>query len=74
MFHTVDRCRKLLRLGGVRILHEVASDGVSRLLQDKINAMDDRSYAQYLRYHQYSCEKPECFGLSNHLLFITEKD
>ena len=38
--------------------------------EDKINAMDDESYAQYLRYHFYICEKPEMLGMSNHLLFI----
>ena len=70
VFHTVDACRELLREGGVKVLHEVASDGVSELLQEKINAMDEASYAQYLRYHFYTCEKPEHLGASNHLLFV----
>ena len=70
VFHTVDECRRLLRKGGVRIIHEVAADGVSELLEDRINAMDDESYAQYLRYHRYICEKPELLGMSNHLLFV----
>lgn len=73
VFHTVDKCRELLKLGGVRVLNEVASDGVSELMREKINAMDDESYAQYLRYHLYICEKPECLGMSNHLLFVGEK-
>ena len=54
-------------------MHEVASDGVSELLADKINALDDAAYMQYLRYHAYICEKPEMLGRSNHLLFIGEK-
>lgn len=73
VFHTVDECRGLLRDGGVRILHEVAADGVSELMADQINAMDDESYAQYLRYHEYICEKPELLGMTNHLLFVGEK-
>lgn len=73
VFHTVAACRELLQAGGVRILHEVASDGLSELLQDKINAMDEASYRQYLRYHEYVCEKPEHLGASNHLLFVAEK-
>ena len=48
----------------------MASDGISELLQEKINAMDEASYAQYLRYHFYTCEKPEHLGASNHLLFV----
>ena len=70
VFHTVDKCREMLRAGGVKIVNEIASDGVSELLEDKINAMDDESYAQFLRYHFYICEKPEMLGMSNHLLFI----
>lgn len=73
VFHTVGACREMLRKGGVKILHEVASDGISELLADKINAMDAESYAQYLRYHAYICEKPEFLGMSNHLLFVGEK-
>ncbi len=73
VFHTVDRCRNLLRSGGIHILREVAADGVSELLADKINAMDEENFAQYLRYHYYICEKPELLGMTNHLLFIGEK-
>lgn len=73
VFHTVDGCREMLRTGGVRILREVASDGVSELLEERINAMDEENYAQYLRYHFYICEKPEFLGMTNHLLFVGEK-
>lgn len=73
VFHTVDACRALLRMSDLKVLHEIACDGMSELLEDKINAMDDASYAQYLRYHYYACEKPEHLGASNHLLFVAEK-
>ena len=70
VFHTLPHCRELLQAGGVQILREVASDGVSELLRENINAMDDASFRQYLRYHWYICEKPEHLGMSNHLLFV----
>ena len=73
VFHTVPECREMLRSAGVPILHEVASDGISELLEDQINAMDEENYAQYLRYHFYICEKPEFLGMTNHLLFVGEK-
>lgn len=73
VFHTIDSCRELLKKAGVTVLHEVASDGASELLQDMINEMDETTYRQYLRYHQYICEKPEFLGMSNHLLFVAEK-
>ena len=71
VFHTVDACREVL--GDIKILHEVASDGISELMADKINDMDDESYEQYLRYHYYICEKKEFLGMTNHLLFVGEK-
>lgn len=73
VFHTVDAARKLLADGGVQVLHEVASDGASELLAEKINGMSEKDYAQYLRYHFYICEKPELLGMTNHLLFVGEK-
>ena len=73
VFHTVDRCRELLKKAGIQLCHEVATDGASELLQNLINGLDEASYRQYLRYHLYICEKPEFLGMSNHLLFIGEK-
>ena len=73
VFHTVEDCRKLLRDSELRINCEVATDGLSELLADKINNMDDESYRLWLNYHYYCCEKPEFLGASNHLLFVAEK-
>jgi len=70
VFFTVDQCRKMLFEGDIQIISEIASDGVSELMKDKINVMDEESYSQYLKYHFYCCEKPEMIGRSNHLLFI----
>ncbi len=73
VFHTVDDCRKLLKDSGLNIISEVAADGLSELLEDKINNMSDEDYKQWLNFHYYCCEKPEFLGVSNHLLFVAEK-
>ena len=73
IFHTVDACRNLLCNSGITIEHEVASDGISELMAEQINKLDDADYEQYLRYHYYICEKSELLGMSNHLLFIGHK-
>ena len=70
VFFTVDNARSELVNAGVKLIHEIAVDGVSELLAEKINQLDDAGYAQYLRYHFYCCEKPEMLGRSNHLLFV----
>ncbi len=74
VFATVDRAREMLSHSGVKIIREIAADGVSELLQDKINAMDEADYEQYLRYHYYISEKKELLGMTNHLLIVGEKE
>lgn len=73
VFHTVDAAKELITESGTKLLHSVAADGFSELLADRINALSDADYEQYLRYHFYICEKPEFLGASNHLLFVGEK-
>ena len=67
MFFTVTDARDELMQAGLQILHEIAVDGVSELLAEKINQMNDEIYKQYLRYHFYCCEKPEMLGRGSHL-------
>ena len=70
VFHKVDDCRSLLKSCDVNVLQEIASDGFSELLAEKINVMDDESYESWLNYHIYCSEKPEFLGVSNHYLFV----
>lgn len=69
VFFTLDQMREMLAQNGVTIRREIASDGVSELMEDAINALSDEDYAQYVRYHLYCSEKPEMLGRSSHLLF-----
>lgn len=73
VFFTLDQCRSMLKSANIKVIGEVASDGVTELMQEEVNELDEVSYDQYLRYHYYTCEKPEMLGRSNHLLFIGQK-
>ncbi len=73
VFFTSEEARAQLQAAGVELLHEVASDGASELMETQISAMDEESYRQYLRFHWYICEKPEFFGMTNHMLFVGRK-
>lgn len=53
---------------------EVAADGASELMQAKINALNEVDFQLCIRYHAYICEKKECIGMTNHLLFACEND
>ena len=74
VFHTVPESQKLLEDAGICIERIVAADGASELLSRQINALSDEGYAQYLRYHEYMCEKPEFLGMTSHLLMIGRKN
>lgn len=73
IFYTIKMARELIHNCGLTIDKEIAADGLSELLADKINSMDDESYRLWLEYHYYTCEQPEFIGFSNHLLFIADK-
>lgn len=73
VFDTVSGARELLEQSGVAIEKEIASDGMSELLGDRINQLSEQAYKQWIRYHLYTCEKPEFLGASNHFLFIAKK-
>ncbi len=70
---TEEQCRDLLNGCGVQILKAIGVDGVSWLIEGKINSMDDKSFSQFLKYHFYTCEKPEMLGRSMRLLYIGKK-
>lgn len=73
VFRNLDECREIVK-NDFKILHEVAVDGLSEMLSEKINKMDEKNYEQYLKFHFYICEKPEMVGHSNHYLIIGEKN
>jgi SAM-dependent methyltransferase len=73
VFYTVSGARELLEQSGATIEKEIASDGMNELLGDKINQLSEQAYKQWMKYHFYTCEKPEFLGASNHLLFIAKK-
>lgn len=69
-FHTPDDAKNIMIKADIHIDHMVASDGVSEFMADKIDRLTDEQYAQYLKWHYYSCESPYMLGTSSHLLFI----
>lgn len=73
VFFNLNQCREMLTCNGLDIIREIASDGMSELLGDRINQLDDAGYAQYLKMHLFYCEKPEHLGKTNHFLFVVKK-
>jgi len=64
---------KLMFPFNVERLHYVAAEGISRMLRESLNAMDEEKFALYQRYHLAICERPDIVGLSAHSLDIFRK-
>ena len=55
-------------------LHFLASDGYANHMRDVLEAMDDKTYELFIRYHLATCENQDMVGYSNHTLDIFRKD
>ncbi len=55
-------------------LHFIASDGYTNHMRGIVDAMDDRTYDIYLKYHFATCERQDMIGYSNHTLDIFQKN
>lgn len=72
-FITVDLMKHLMESSNLKEITQVAADGLSELLSDKINAFTDEQFNEWFRFHLYTCQKKELVGYSNHIVFIAEK-
>jgi len=55
-------------------LHYVATDLFTLWISDAVDAMDDETFALYLRYHFAVCERADMVGASPHSLDIFRKN
>ncbi len=54
-------------------LHFVGTDMYTRYIKDFIDQTDDETFAHYLKYHFYICERADMTGISHHTLDILRK-
>lgn len=54
-------------------LHYVGTDMATNYMRDVIDGMDDDFFGLYLQYHFSICERPDCVGVSHHILDIHRK-
>ncbi|MBQ4581577.1 MAG: methyltransferase domain-containing protein [Clostridia bacterium] len=71
--HRVEDIIELRSRFDVAPLHLIATDGYAHHMRDVLEAMDEETFAIYLRYHFATCERPDLLGLSNHTLDIFRK-
>lgn len=64
----------LMRDLPVTRLHFVGTDMATNYMKATVDAMDDATFAEYLRYHFAICERADMVGASHHTLDIFRKD
>ena len=60
----------LNRASGLERIKIVAADSSADYLRRDLNAMDEETFALYLRFHLATCERPELLGASSHTIDI----
>lgn len=54
-------------------LHYVGTDMATHYMRPAVETMDEELFEMYLRYHFVICERPDCVGVSHHILDIHRK-
>lgn len=73
VFHTLDKFKEMLVHSNLNIMNIVAQDGISELISDRINSLNDEQFKHWFNYHIHICDDENMIGLSNHNLFICKK-
>ena len=74
---------ELVRLEDINELNEqfdeiqrvkiIAADGATNYMRDCIDAMDDDTFAMWMKYHLTTCERMDLIGATNHSLDILQR-
>lgn len=57
----------------VQRLHYVATDLAANYQREAMDAMDERAFAMYMRWHFTLCERPDMVGATHHALDISRR-
>lgn len=72
-FHVKD-FKKMMEKFNVKLLHNVATDGVSSIMREYINNFDEEEFDLWMGYRLATCEREDLQGYSEHMLYICEKE
>lgn len=65
---------ELMREFNVKRLHYIGTDMLTLFIAEAVDAMDDTTFNEYMRYHLCICERPDMIGATHHMLDIFRKD
>lgn len=73
-FYRKPEIDELMKAYNVTRLHFVGVDMLSYLYDNKLNRLNKREFAEYMKFLNSICEREDCVGLSMHMLDIFRKN
>lgn len=70
----IKEFKDLMKSFNVKYIKNIATDGMSDHVGDKINALTDDEFNVWVKYHLSTCERYDLQGYSNHMLYICKKN
>lgn len=70
----ISEFKNIMSKFNVELLHNVATDGFTRHVKDKIDSLSKEEFEVWMRYHLSTCEREELQGYSNHMLYICKRN
>ena len=69
----IDEFKNIMSKYKVEFLHNVATDGMTHHVKNKIDELTDEEFDIWVKYHLSTCERYDLQGYSNHMLYICRK-
>ena len=69
----LEDINELAKASNLTRLQIISADGPANYIRTILNAMDDKTYEQFIEYHLATCERYELLGAAAHTLDILEK-
>lgn len=70
----ISEFKNIMSKFNVELLHNVATDGFTHHVKDKIDSLSKEEFEVWMRYHLSTCEREDLQGYSNHMLYISKKN
>ena len=69
----ISEFKNIMNKFDVEFLHNVATDGFTNHVKEKIDSLTKEEFDIWMKYHLSTCEREDLQGYSNHMLYICKK-
>ena len=69
----IEEFKNIMKDYNIEYVSNVATDGISSILRDYINELNEDEFNVWIDYHLSTCEREDLQGYSNHMLYICKK-